>query len=509
MTEAEEIFPRVDGSHRSSSRGAAGRFVGFARHHPDPPPSRGRESGVRERLATPAGGVALLIVGSFLLRLLFAATVGLGIDESYMVAAGRRLALGYFDHPPLAWWLAWGAAHLFGSEAPVVVRLPFIILFALSTWFVYCLTAVLFDRRAGLWAAIVLNLAPVSGVTSASWVLPDGPLNAALFGAALCLAKALPAAGRAAWGWWLGAGIGAGLALLSKYSAALAVLGALAFLLSEPSSRRWLTRPHPYLAAAIALALFLPVLIWNARHGWISFRFQAGRAGGRFDPFGPLAALGGAALYFLPWLWLPLCWSGLAALHRGPGDRNSWLLVCLAAPPIGFFTLISLSSHVLFHWAAPGYLMLVPLLGAALERRRQAGRPVGRWLGASAILVLLGTGLVAGEVRFNWLPRAVWMSALGKNPLAGAVDWTSLRDELGERGLLDRPRLVVAAVRWLDAGKDRLCARRPGSGAVPRTRPAAIRAQRAARSLRRRGCADRRPRPFARRDQGAVRCIVQ
>jgi 4-amino-4-deoxy-L-arabinose transferase-like glycosyltransferase len=397
--------------------------------------------------------VALLIAAGLVARLLFAAALGLGIDESYMVAAGRRLALGYFDHPPLAWWLAWGAAHLFGSEAPVVVRLPFILLFALSTWLVYRLTTALFDRRAGLWAAIVLNLAPVCGVSSASWVLPDGPLDAALLGAALCLAKALPAAGRAAWGWWLGAGVGAGLALLSKYSAALVVLGALAFLLSEARSRRWLMRPHPYAAAAVALALFLPVLIWNARHGWISLRFQAGRAFGRFAPFGPLAALGGAALYFLPWLWLALCWCGFTAWRRGPSDSNSWLLVCLAAPPIAFFTLVSLSSHALFHWAAPGYLMLVPLLGAALERRRQAGRPVGRWLGATAILVLLGIGLVAGEVRGNWLPGATWMSALGRNPLADVVDWTSLRDELGARGLLDRPGLVVAASRWLDAGK--------------------------------------------------------
>jgi 4-amino-4-deoxy-L-arabinose transferase-like glycosyltransferase len=397
--------------------------------------------------------MALLVVAGLVARLAFAAALGLGIDESYMDAAGRRLDSGYFDHPPLSWWLAWGAAHLFGRESPVVVRLPFILLFALTTWFVYLLTAALFDRRAGLWAAIVLNLAPVTGVTSASWVLPDGPLNAALLGSALCLAKALPAAGRAAWGWWLGAGIGAGLALLAKYSAVLAVLGALAFLLSEPTSRRWLMRPHPYIAAAMALALFLPVLIWNARHSWISFRFQAGRAGGRFDPFGPLVALGGAAFYFLPWIWLPLCRCGLSAIRRGPSDRKSWLLVCLAAPPIGFFTLVSWSSHVLFHWAAPGYLMLIPLLGAALERRRQAGRPVGRWLGATAVLVILGTGLVAGEIRFNWLPRAVWMSALGKNPLAAAVDWTSLVDELGARGLLDRPRLVVAAIRWLDAGK--------------------------------------------------------
>ena len=114
-----------------------------------------------------------------------AAAIGLGIDESYMVAAGRTLRLGYFDHPPASWWLAAGSAHLFGSESGVVVRLPFILLFALSTWLMYRLGTALFGARAGLWAAVALNLAPVFGVTTGGWVLPDGPLTCALLGAAL------------------------------------------------------------------------------------------------------------------------------------------------------------------------------------------------------------------------------------------------------------------------------------------------------------------------------------
>src|ERR1700741_3923142 len=92
-------------------------------------------------LKTPVGGVAVLILATFLARLLFAASLGLGIDESYMVAAGRKLQLSYFDPPPIAWWLAWAMAHLTGSESATVVRLPFIALFALSTWLMYRLTA--------------------------------------------------------------------------------------------------------------------------------------------------------------------------------------------------------------------------------------------------------------------------------------------------------------------------------------------------------------------------------
>ena len=398
---------------------------------------------------TPAGGVTLLILATFLARLLFAASLGLGIDESYMVAAGRQLRLGYFDHPPIAWWLAWAAAHLAGSDSPIVVRLPFIALFALTTWLMYRVTAALFGARAGLWAAVLANLCPVIGVTAGTWVLPDGPLFAALLGATLCLIAALPAEGRAAWGWWLGAGICAGLALSSKYSAALTILGAIGFLLTERESRRWLLRPHPYVAGLAALVVFTPVLIWNARHGWVSFLFQGGRAEGRFNPLGPVLTLAGGALFLLPWIWLPLVVCGFNALRRGPADKGRWLLLCLAAPPIIFFTLISLWSRVLFHWAAPGYLMLLPLLGDAIAR----GQRSRRWLAATAAVVVLGAAFVGSEVRFNWLPLTIGDFRLGEDPGLAAVDWTSLRTELAERGLLDRPGMVVAATRWLDAGK--------------------------------------------------------
>src|ERR1700693_5035803 len=164
-----------------------------------------------------------LIAATTLIRLAFAATTGLGMDESYMVTAGRVLSLGYFDHPPASWWLSWGAAHMFGTEAPWAVRLPFILLFAISqilVWRIACLVA---DQRAGFWAVVALNLSPVFGLTTGTWVLPDGPLDAALLGAALCLLHALPAKDpdafdwRAA-GWWAATGLCAGLALFSKYS---------------------------------------------------------------------------------------------------------------------------------------------------------------------------------------------------------------------------------------------------------------------------------------------------
>lgn len=422
---------------------------------PSLPRLRGRA--VVAWLKTPAGRVAELIAATLVARLLFASALGLGIDESYMVAAGRKLQLSYFDHPPVAWWLAWGAAHLSGSESPIVVRLPFIALFALTTVLMYRVTSALFGPQAGLWASVILNIAPVFGIAAGTWVLPDGPLLAALLGALACLIAALAATDRTAWPRWLGAGLCAGLALDSKYSAILTILGAAGFLLTEPTSRRWVARPQPYAAALVALAIFLPVLIWNGEHGWVSLQFQAGRAGGWFHPFGPVSTMAGEAVFLLPWIWAPLVLCGFAALRRGPPSLTlprprgregwgRWLLVCLAAPPLVFFTAASLGGPVLFHWSAPGYLMLLPLLGDAIARRWRTNRLVRIWFAASVGFVLSGTVLFVTEVKFNWLP-------LANDPAIDVTDWTSLRRELAARGLLDRPALVVAAMRWSDAGK--------------------------------------------------------
>jgi 4-amino-4-deoxy-L-arabinose transferase-like glycosyltransferase len=367
------------------------------------------------------------------------------VDESYMVASGRILSLGYYDHPPVAWWLSWSAAHLFGSEAPLVVRLPFIALFAGSTWLMYRLGAAIADARAGLWAAVLLNLSPVFGVTTGTWILPDGPLDCALLGAALCLVRALE---RGALVWWFGTGLCAGLALLSKYSAALTVAGAALYLLSSREHRSCLATPKPWLAVLIALLMFTPVLKWNADHGWVSFAFQAGRAAGvHFRPLAPLTTLAGEAVFILPWLWVPTMAVFIVALRRGPGEWRHWLLCCLATPPIVVFTAVSAWSdqRVLFHWAAPGYLMLFPLLGNAVARRLY--RPaLRRLLAGTATFVVAGLVVIMIQVRFDWF-HSVVPTVGGRGPDLDAVDWTSLRD-----GAL-RPGSIIGVPDWRDAGK--------------------------------------------------------
>lgn len=408
-------------------------------------------------LKNPGFAMLLVILGTALMRIVFGSVLGLGIDESYMVAAGREFRLGYFDHPPASWWLFWAAEELTGSDAALIVRLPFIALFALSTWLIYRLTSILFSPRAGFWAAVALNLSAVFGVADGTFVLPDGPMIAALLGAALCLVRALPSRDKTAFFWWLGAGICAGLALFSKYSASLSLLGVGLYIVTQRQHRHWLAQPAPYAAALAAILVFSPVLVWNATHGWASFFYQGGRARlAEFHIFGPVRTLAGEALFLLPWIWVPLIIELVDAIRRGPSDWRRWLLFCLAIVPIAFFTLVSLwsSGRVQFHWATPGYLMLFPLLGESVAGQLSRKDRLTRiWLKASVVFVCVALCLVVANIRYNAFGDLIGAVNHGRDPTLDVLEWTELRDDLTARGLLAGPGIPLAATNWRDAGK--------------------------------------------------------
>lgn len=399
----------------------------------------------------------LLLIGvTFVLRVILAASLGLGVDESYTVATSRVFALGTFDHPPLAWWLSRSAAVVFGTEAALAVRLPFILLAALSTWLIYDVGRFLYSPRAGLFAAVAYTLAPVLAWTSGSMVLPDGPLVAAMLAALCCLARAFFGDPRQAWKWWLLAGIATGLACLSKLHGIFLLAGTGLFVLTSPVHRRWLLSPWPYLATFVALAVLSPFLIWNAENHWISFAFQAGRARtSRLDFAGPFVALAGQSLFVLPWVWAALMISLGRALWNGPKLARDWLLFCLAIGPVAVFTLVALTgTKTLFHWAAPGYVFACVLLGRDLDRDLGAGLRAARWwlYGSAASLALLFASVML-IARSPWPDIVLPGGRPAPYPLIETQSWSEVRDALAARHLLSRPNTFVAGLKWHEAGR--------------------------------------------------------
>jgi len=416
--------------------------------------------GTADRARTPRPRrlvLATIVIGTAA-RLLLAATIGLGVDESYAVTVARGLSLSYFDHPPLSFWIPGVLARVAGSESALLLRLPFIALFAGTTWLTYRLGARLFGERAGAWAAVLLNLTPFFALAAGGWILPDGPLDLFLAAAALAVAHVLFIEPDAhAWRWWLLAGFALGGALLSKYHAVLFGAGLLLFLLTDPGRRAWLRRPEPYAAAAIALAMFTPVVAWNAQHDWISFSFQTSRAGaaGGIHPLALLQNLGGQAGYLLPWIWAPLLWLLITGLARGPRDARRWFLCCLAVGPVALFTLASLKGDPgLPHWPMPGFLMLFPLLGAAVDRGLEI-RPAftRRWLAFSAIAFSLLAIVAATHAATGWIARAEPEWFTRGDPAYEVLDWRGLRDAADARALFADSATFVAPVSWVQAAK--------------------------------------------------------
>ena len=124
----------------------------------------------------------------------------------------------------------------------------------------------------------------------------------------------------------------AGFGLLSKYTAFFLGLGMLFWLLAVPSERRWLGTFWPYLGAAIALLMFAPVILWNARArlGFVRPAIRLRRmAGSRCAIWASLAGI--LASPFIAILGV----AGLVSIARAPGSHRA-LIAALMAPAIAF-----------------------------------------------------------------------------------------------------------------------------------------------------------------------------
>jgi hypothetical protein len=124
----------------------------------------------------------------------------------------------------------------------------------------------------------------------------------------------------------------------------------------------------PYLAAAIGLVSFMPVLAWNYSHAWASFAFQGGRALGshhlRLDALA--GAIGSQSLYVLPWIWVFLMISLVRLVRKlraGEASSHDRFLLCQALPPLAVFLGVACLRPVLPHWSLVGLLSVIPMAG--------------------------------------------------------------------------------------------------------------------------------------------------
>jgi len=228
----------------------------------------------KARVNRPLMTAGAVIAAMTAMRIAYACLMDLRTDEAYYWTWSKEQVLCFLDHPPMiAWFIRFGTS-IFG-DTDLGVRFAGIVAMVVTQLLLADIVRRLTrSTRAIVLAVLMMEAALYYGLLMAK-VSPDIALIPFAVAMIWSLVR-LDESGDARW--WLASGVFAGLALLSKFTVVLLLPAVAAFMLVPGWRRRWLRSPYPWLAALIAVALFSPVLIWNAGHDWASFKFQLVRA---------------------------------------------------------------------------------------------------------------------------------------------------------------------------------------------------------------------------------------
>jgi len=408
-------------------------------------------------LTAPYRRALQVLLAGTVLRLMMAALVPLTSDEAYYWEWSRRLAAGYFDHPPaVAWLVALGGSTLLGVRIGAVLA-----------GFLAGLAIVRTARRLGgddaaLWASLIFACLPLA---AAGYVLatPDAPLFCAIAWTLHAVVEALesPVRSRAALRWWATAGGAIGVAMLSKYTAVLVPAAvALSCALYQPLRAR-LREPGPWVAVGVASLVLAPNLWWNATHEWTSFAFQLGHGLGAPRSMGLAAVLkrelnlvGGQAGLVSPILFVVFVGAGWRAL-RQRDDAVVRLLATVSVFVLAFFAWSATRKNVEANWPAAAWLPAMLLVSVEAARGEGvAWLRRGLWLGAALVLLVYADAATLLAPRLGLRP--------GRDPVSQAYGWDAVavvvRDAVGRAQLAGRAEahpthVWVAADRYQEAAQ--------------------------------------------------------
>jgi dolichol-phosphate mannosyltransferase len=347
-----------------------------------------------------------LVVYAFALRLVYLGSVELLPEEAYYWNYSRHLDIGYLDHPPMVAWLIRLGTTVFG-QSQFGVRVGALCCSMLTSVFTYRLTRNLYGEASAL-AALVLSQALPFFFLTGLLMTPDAPLTAAWAASLYYLERAVVEGRSSAWwrvGFWLGIG------MISKYTIALLVPAVLVFMLWDRKSRQWWTRWEPYAAALLALAIFSPVIIWNAQHDWASFAFQTSRRLAEAPRFALHKLIASALILITPTGVLAMAVAFTRAkpaevdartgADTGAGEsRRRRVFISIAVlVPLTVFAIFSLRHEVKLDWTGAPWVALLPILAPGMIAAANTvggirARIRGAWVPTLVtVLLIYGAGL--------------------------------------------------------------------------------------------------------------------
>lgn len=395
--------------------------------------------------SSPRGAIGLVVgltLADFVGHMLISGNYGYFRDELYYIEAGRHLAFGYVDFPPLIALLAKLLGVLGGDALWIIHVVP-----ALASALIVLLTGLMArELGGGRFAQALAALASVVAVT----FLATGSLFSmdaldelwwALASYVLILIFKRDDARL-----WLLFGFVAGIGLTTKVTMLFLGLAVVVGLLLTPARGHFRTK-WIWMGGAIAFAFLLPYVLWNLANGWPTLEFFANYEGSG----GPLEFLLGQIPGMNP-LTLPLSIAGLyfylSTQSAKPYRALGWTFVVL----LFIFALLGAKPYFL----APAYPML--FAGGAIVLERIGGR-AGELLKWVYVALLLISGVLLAPLAMPILPPATFAAAYGfmsgaGNASAGQQTQGTFPQYLGDRfGWETMTQTVAEAYEGLPAAQ--------------------------------------------------------
>jgi Dolichyl-phosphate-mannose-protein mannosyltransferase len=250
------------------------------------------------------GGAALGVIA---LHLATNATLGFHTDELYYLTSGLHPALGYVDFPPLVPLLARLETGLLGVSPWTLRLLP-----SLLGGFLVALSGAYVRRLGGslrLQGIALLSAIAAPYLLGTNWVFQTVTFDQVTWMVALYWFVCLVIDKRPKY--WIYLGITLGIGLEMKYTIVGLIAGIGIAVVLTPSLRPELRTRYPWIAAAIALLIWAPNLIWQVVEGFPTLIYIANHRGSGGGPVTFLIEFGVYFFFVIP-LWL----AGMISLFR-------------------------------------------------------------------------------------------------------------------------------------------------------------------------------------------------
>ena len=363
-------------------------------------------------------GIAVAFVA---FELALSARYGFHRDELYFLACARHLDWGYVDQPPLVPVVAWVATHLFGTSPTVIRLFP-----ALAGGATVVITALMArelggGRKAQAIAALAAATSPQ--VIGAFHLLSPTPFDMFFWAAiSFVFLRFLRTDDQRL---WVVIGLLAGVGLMNKLNVGFLLVGlAVGLLLTRRV--RVLLSPWVWAGAGIALAIFLPYIVWNAQHDWAALSML-------HSLHSENSSLG-ASIEFIPAqffvvgpvlivLWL----AGLRRAFASPSTK-----------PIGIAYLVLLALFALtgakVYYLAGIYFVLFALGGVWAEERLDAKQPprgLRGWVALMLVGLVLALPVTLPVLPENAMPRGSWIGNVDKD-LSATVGWPQFVHQIAD-----------------------------------------------------------------------------